>query len=130
MNIKIVCAALICAPFTAAASDLTFSFNNPAFGGNPGNTTYYLTMLENQKLPKESEDEQTALQQFSEDLERRILSTLSTTIIQQIFGENATPSGTFTAGGLTVTYETVGNEVRITISDGITTTTIVVPSVT
>ena len=47
---------------------------------------------------------------------------------EQLFGENATESGTIEILGNTVTYETVGEEIQMTITktDG-STTTLVVP---
>jgi len=115
---------------SAWASDQVFSFNQPSFGGNGLRSSYYLNLMESQNQFVEERTRLSTLEQFSADLERRLLSTLSTNIVEEIFGEDRSESGSFTAGGLEVIYETVGDEVIVTITDGVTTTTITVPSIT
>ena len=75
------------------------------------------------------ETEESTLDQFSNDLERRLLPSLANEITEQIFGENSASSGTFSIGGLNATFDTVGGDVVVTISDGISTTQITVPSI-
>ncbi|WP_052261654.1 curli assembly protein CsgF [Leisingera sp. ANG-M1] len=133
MSSKRLCpaAALACAALgaPACASDQTFSFNLPSFGGSGLSSSYYLNLLETQKRPKEDERQRpSSLEQFSQDLERRLLSTLSSNIVEEIFGEDRSESGSFSAGGLDVVYETVGGDVVVTITDGVTTTEIIVPA--
>ena len=114
---------LISAP--AVASDLSFQFNNPSFGGDPMAASHFLKLLESQKIPQTVELD--TLSQFTEDLERRLLSGLATEISSQIFGQDSAPDGAFLVGGLEVIYETVGGDVVVTLSDGISTTEIIVP---
>lgn len=114
---------------SAAASEMTFRFNLPSFGGSGLSSSYYLSLLESQKQPTEEETEESTLDQFSSDLERRLLSSLANEITEQIFGENSASSGTFSIGGLNATFDTVGGDVVVTISDGISTTQITVPSI-
>ena len=87
--------------------------------------SHFLKLLESQKLP-ESEELDT-ITQFTEDLERRLLSGLATEISSQIFGQDGAPDGAFMVGGLEVLYETVGGDVVVTLTDGISMTEIVVP---
>jgi curli production assembly/transport component CsgF len=105
----------------------TFSFRLPSFGGNPQTSAYYLTLLENQKRQQEETVELTSVEKFRADIERRLLSTLASDVVSQIFGDGAAESGSFTAGGLTVSFETVNGEVIVAITDGITTTVVTVP---
>ncbi len=125
MTIAAIAATTVFAALPVHSSDQTFSFNHPSFGGSGLNSAYYLSLLESQK--QFEEEEKTSLEQFSEDLERRILSTLASDVVEQIFGEDASADGSFTVGGLDVTYETVGGDVHITLTDGIGTTEIIVP---
>ena len=115
-------------PLPASAGKLDFEFQLPSFGGNPLASSYYLAMIESQKQPQEkTAAEDTQLQRFQEDLERRLLTTLASTITTQIFGDDATPEGSFSVGDLDINYATVGDDVRVTLTDGVTTTEIVVP---
>ena len=114
---------------SVAASEMTFRFNLPSFGGSGLSSSYYLALLESQKQPQESQTEDSTLEQFTNDLERRLLSSLANEITDQIFGENSASSGNFSIGGLNATFDTVGGNVVVTISDGISTTQITVPSI-
>lgn len=118
--------ALLLNPQSGLAAE-TFSFRLPSFGGNPQSSAYYLTLLENQKRQQEESVELTSVEKFRADLERRLLSSLASDVVSQIFGDGAAESGSFTAGGLTVSFETVNGEVIVAITDGITTTVITVP---
>lgn len=112
---------------SATASDLTFKFHNPSFGGDPMAASHFLKLLESQKLPEVEETD--AITQFTEDLERRLLSGLATEISSQIFGQDSAPDGTFSVGGLEVVYATIGSDVVVTLTDGISITEIVVPGI-
>lgn len=124
----LLCAALV-TPSVSLASDQTFNFNLPSFSGNGATTSYYTALLEAQKRPEETFDEQSTLEGFTEDLERRLLSSLATDIVNEIFGDDAASSGSFTVGGLDVIFDTVNGDVVVNISDGITTTEITVPGI-
>ncbi len=116
--------SLLCGPVNA--TDFSFQFRNPSFGGDPLAASHFLNLLESQKQPVA--DETDTISQFTEDLERRLLSGLATEISSQIFGQDSTPDGTFLVGGLEVQYQTIGGDVVVTLTDGISTTEIVVPS--
>jgi curli production assembly/transport component CsgF len=122
-------AILVLMPCAADASDQKFSFNLPSFGGNPLASTYYLSLLESQKKPKEPAEEQSTIDAFTEDLERRLLSSLASDVVSNIFSDNASESGAFSVGGLDVSFETVNGDVIVTISDGVETTEITVPGI-
>jgi len=89
-------------------------------------TSHFMKLLEAQKMPKAAETD--AIQQFTEDLERRLLSGLATEISTQIFGQEGTTEGTFSVGGLEVSYETIGGDVVVTLTDGLSLTEIIVPA--
>ena len=109
----------------ATATDLSFQFHNPSFGGDPMAASHFLKLLESQKIPVS--DELDTISQFTEDLERRLLSGLATEISSQIFGHDGAPEGAFMVGGLEVLYETIAGDVVVTLSDGISMTEIIVP---
>ena len=89
-------------------------------------TSHFMKLLEAQKMPKPAETD--AIQQFTEDLERRLLSGLATEISTQIFGQDGTTDGNFSVGGLEVSYETIGADVGGTLTDGLSLTEIIVPA--
>ena len=109
-----------------AAGDFRFSFTNPSFGGDPMTTSHLMKLMEAQKIPQPVEKD--TIHQFTEDLERRLLSGLATEITSRIFGQDSAPEGAFVVGGLEVLYETTGGDVIVTLSDGISLTEIVVPA--
>ena len=114
----------------AFSSDMKFGFNLPGFGGNSLNASYFMTMMESQKRLSEQSEQESTLDDFNEALERRILSTLSSEIVNQIFGPDAADQDSFSVGDLNVSYNTnVNGEVVISITDGITTTQVTVPDV-
>ena len=112
-------------PRVSIATEFSFQFRNPSFGGDPMASSYFLNLLESQKLPVARETD--SITQFTEDLERRLLSGLATEISSQIFGQDGAPDGVFLVGGLEVQYQTVGGDVIVTLTDGISTTEIIVP---
>ncbi len=122
----VVGAALLC-PTLTLASDQTFDFNIPSFGGNGATSSYYVALLESQKRPQESRDTLSTLDSFTADLERRLLSSLSTEIVNEIFGPDASSAGSFTVGGLDVVFETIDGNVVVTLTDGVSVTEITVP---
>ena len=112
------------------ASEQTFSFNLPSFGGNPLNTSHYLALLDSQKqLVIDEEENVSTVERFTEDLERRLLSSLASDIVNQIFGIDSEDNGQFQVGNMDVTYNTVNDDLIITITDGLTTTEVVVPNI-
>lgn len=118
--------ALLLAAAQLHAGDMRFRFSNPSFGGDPMATSHFMKLLEAQKMPKPAETD--AIQQFTEDLERRLLSGLATEISTQIFGQDGTTDGNFSVGGLEVSYETIGADVVVTLTDGLSLTEIIVPA--
>lgn len=123
------------------ASELRQSFKSPAFNGQ-GFSSHALTIenltferkqsikakQEADEREAEREENNTNINKFLRNFESRVYAELSKQMAEQLFGENATESGTIEILGNTVTYETVGEEIQMTITktDG-STTTLVVP---
>ena len=63
------------------------------------------------------------------NFESRVYAELSKQLSEKLFGEDAADSGTISIVGNTVTYETIGQEIQMTITqaDG-STTTLIVPT--
>lgn len=111
------CVALVLAlaPAASRATDLVYRPVNPAFGGDPINGSVLLNNAQAQNNKKDPEATQassafaqrTALQQFSDTLQRSILSRLASSASGSLFG----------AGGQLVPGTVETNDFRITISD-------------
>jgi hypothetical protein len=68
------------------------------------------------------------LTEFSSTLQTRLLSSLSDKITQSIYGPNAGNDGVFTVDNTTVAYQRQGSVIKLTLSDGIRTTSISLPA--
>ena len=116
----------------AAAQDIVYTPVNPSFGGNPFNSAHLLGVANAQndfKDPKASTSGSQA-DIFSRQLQSRLLSALSSQIVDAIFGENPQQNGTIRFGGQTITFVRGLEEVTLTITDDGTgeVTTIVIPT--
>ena len=125
-----VLGALIALP--AAAQDITYEPINPSFGGNPFNSSHLLGVAGAQNDFKDPASTTTSSDAdlFARQLQSRLLSALSSQIVDAIFGENPQESGTITFGGQTIRFERGLESVTLTITDDGTgeITTIVVPT--
>lgn len=115
----------------AAAQDMTYQPINPTFGGNPFNSSHLLGLANAQnsrKDPSEASNNSEA-EIFARQLQSRLLSALSSQIVDAIFGANPQESGTISFGGQTITFVRDLENVTLTITnDGSgEVTTIVVP---
>jgi curli production assembly/transport component CsgF len=127
----LVAALMLGAPCAASAQDLTYQPISPSFGGNPFNSAHLLGVANAQNDYKDPAAKTTSSQGdlFARQLQSRLLSALSSQLIDAIFGENPQESGTFTLGGQTVTFFRDLESVTINITNDETgeITTIVVP---
>ena len=112
------------------AADLTHTWKSPAFSGN-GYSAHVLT-IENQeysrkkaiKEKKEAAERQlvrdaanTNLSKFMKNVESRIYAQLSKQLVDSMFGEDASTSGTVTFEGTTISYTKSSDTVELTIVD-------------
>lgn len=115
----------------ASAQDITYQPINPTFGGNPFNSAHLLGVANAQNNYRDPKSTTGSSQGdlFARQLQSRLLSALSSQLIDAIFGENPQERGTFTLGGQTVTFIRDLESVTITITNDETgeITTIVVP---
>ena len=116
----------------AAAQDMVYAPVNPSFGGNPFNSAHLLGIANAQNNFKDPKSAASGSQAdiFSRQLQSRLLSALSSQIVDAIFGDNPQQSGTIKFGGQTISFDRGLTEVTLTITDDGTgeVTTIVVPT--
>ena len=114
------------------AQDIVYEPINPAFGGNPFNADYLLATATPQRPDRPSSPSSeplTEAQQFARQIQSRLLSALSSSIVTAITGAEPGTSGEFTVGDQTIRFERTLSEIRLTIVDNVTgeVTEIVVP---
>lgn len=125
----VACIMLVAVP--AAAQDITYEPVSPTFGGNPFNSQHVLGVANANndfRDPRASSNNSQA-DIFARQLQSRLLSALSSQIVDAIFGENPQESGTISFGGQTINFFRSLEEVTIIIRDDATgeETRIVVP---
>lgn len=124
-------AAAVAAP--SSAQDLVYQPVNPSFGGNPFNSDHLLGLATAQNKytdPAAARANATQANNFAQQLQSRLLSALSSQVVEAIFGENPQEQGTIKFGGQTVEFFRSLDEVTLTITDDATggITTIVIPT--
>jgi curli production assembly/transport component CsgF len=124
------CLALTAGP--ALAQDITYQPVDPTFGGNPFNSSHLLGIANAQNKYKDPNAKKATSQAdiFAQQLQSRLLSALSSQIVDAIFGENPQQHGTISFGGQTITFDRGLDSVTLNITDDDSgeVTTIVVPT--
>lgn len=115
----------------AVAQDVTYQPINPTFGGNPFNSSHLLGVANAQNDYRDPRATSSSSQGdiFARQLQSRLLSAVSSQLVDAIFGENPQESGTISLGGQTISFVRDLENVTITITNDGTgeITTIVVP---
>jgi len=126
----------------SSASELKHSFKSPAFNGQ-GFSSHVLTIenltfqrkkdieakKESEAREAEREAENTNINKFLRNFESRVYAELSKQLSEKLFGENPQSSGTITILGNTIQYETIGDMIRMTVTDANgTVTTVEIPT--
>ena len=128
--------AFICACFALGASplaaqDVVYEPVSPTFGGNPFNSSHVLGVANanNDFRDPRSTTSNSQADIFARQLQSRLLSALSSQIVDAIFGENPQEQGTISFGDQTIEFFRTLEEVTMIIRDDITgeETRIVVP---
>jgi len=136
-----VAAFFLAASGAANADSLVFGFQNPAFSG-VGYCAHVLTIenqertrkqaredaLEADQLAAEREAENTVEARFLRNLESRVYSQLSRQLVDNLFGENPSTSGSFQLLDSTISFEDTGGEVRLVIEGPDGTTELTIPT--
>lgn len=135
MTVKIsLMAAFALAMFgggAATAQDLVHEPISPTFGGNPFNSNHILGTANAQNKNKDPNTTSSNSQAdiFARQLQSRLLSALSSQIVDAIFGENPQESGIVSFGGQTIEFFRSLDSVTLIITNDDTgeVTRIVVP---
>ncbi len=127
---------IICS-LNSKGQDFVYTPKNPAFGGNPYNYSWMLSSAQAQdtyKAPTEGSDSygyygSDPVDDFSESLNRQILSQLSRQIVARQFGEDALSEGSYLLGDYQIDINNESGGLNITILDNTTgaTTNVTVP---
>jgi len=126
----------------SSASELKHSFKSPAFNGQ-GFSSHVLT-IENLTFQRKAEikskeeaaareaareAENTNINKFLRNFESRVYAELSKQLSEKLFGENPQSSGTINILGNTIEYETIGDTIKMTVTDANgTVTTVEIPT--
>lgn len=117
----------------ASAQELVFGFKNPSFGGNPFYSDHLLSIATAQR-PERPRDESelaelTEGEQFARQLQSRLLSALSSSLVETITGSAPGTTGTFVVGDQSIFFERTLTQIRLVITNTLTgeITEIVVP---
>ena len=115
---------------SVSAVQIVHKFKSPSFNG-VGTSSHYLT-IENQQFNRkkaiadeikayqedlEREAENTTLARFIRNLESRIYAQLSRQLVDNLFGETPSESGTLELEGNTIKYNTDGDYITLIITD-------------
>lgn len=116
-----------------SAQDLTYQPVNPSFGGNPFNSAHLLGIANAQndyRDPRSTTGSGSQADIFARQLQSRLLSALSSQIVDAIFGENPQQNGTIKFGGQTIDFSRGLEDVTLNITNDATgeVTTIVIPT--
>jgi curli production assembly/transport component CsgF len=105
------------------AQDFTYQPKNPAFGGNPYNYSWLMSSAQAQNDITEASSNSYSpystdpLKDFTESLNRQILSQLSRQIVAKQFGEDALSAGTYVLGDYQIEVGDQSDGLSITILD-------------
>lgn len=107
---------LMCAS-SAFAQDVVYRPISPTFGGNPFNSNHVLGVANANNNTRDPRAASTNSQAdiFARQLQSRLLSALSSQIIDAIFGENPQEQGTISFGGQTIEFFRSLDEVTLII---------------
>ena len=117
----------------ALGQELKHQFVNPSFGGNPFNSDHLLGVATAQRPERKQSAEElrqlTEGEQFARQIQSRLLSALSSGLVEAITGADPGTSGEFAVGDQTISFEKTLTEIRLKITSADTgeVTEIVVP---
>lgn len=119
---------------TTWSQDFVFTPINPAFGGNPYNSTWLLSQATAQNDFKELSDpfgllDKDPLAGFQDDLNNQVLNEISRQLYFNQFGEDGLSEGFYEFGSYEIDVSTTAEGMQIRIIDILTgsETTVVVP---
>ncbi|NVO22672.1 curli assembly protein CsgF [Donghicola mangrovi] len=135
--------ALLMAPLGASGQDLVYQPVNPSFGGSPLNSGHLLSIANAQRNATAWDYEAPAsagslssstaglsqAELFARQLQSRLLSSLSSEVVEAIFGDDPQQSGTVIFGTTEISFDRSVDSIDLTLTDTVdgTVTEISVP---
>lgn len=114
----VICIMLLAVPRLGVSEELRYEPVNPAFGGNPFNGPYLLSNATTQRQQSAPKPERpSAVEEFSENIQRNLLSQISRNIADTILGEDAKESGHFVVGDSVIDFHRDGGKVVVDVQD-------------
>jgi curli production assembly/transport component CsgF len=112
----------ICLLTPVQASELVYQPLNPSFGGNPFNASWMIQQAEAQNTFTEARSTTSSysrdpLDTFSENLNRQILSRLSSQLARSAFGEDSLEPGHYELGDYVIDVVPGDDGIHINIYD-------------
>ena len=105
----------------ATAQDFVYRPSNPAFGGDTFNYNWLLASAQAQDLTVDDREDgnnsRNSLDNFTESLNRQLLSQLSRQIAVEQFGEEGLEDGTYTVGNFQIEVTSDLDGLSISIQD-------------
>jgi len=122
---KILILLFIGLPALSFGQDFVYKPKNPAFGGDTFNYQWLLNSADSQNLltadddddPFSSFNQGTSLDDFTESLNRQLLSQISRQIVTNQFGEQGLEEGAYTVGNFQIDVANTLDGLSITILD-------------
>ena len=130
LSILIVLFILLFLTSKVEADEMVFGFNSPSFSGI--NTSQHYLTIENQEFSRNKtlieekkaiteqlarEQNNTTLARFIRNLESRVYAQLSRQLVENLFGETASESGTLTLEGNLIEYSSDETTITLKITD-------------
>ena len=126
----------------ANSDEIKFHFKSPSFSGI-GQSAHYLTIEQQEFSRREQlkadlkaleeqrkrDEENSVISRFTRNLESRIFAQISRQIVEQLFGENPSTTGSFTLFDNIISWSSDGTYITLTIYNTLdeTTTEITIP---
>lgn len=109
-------------PQSLQSQDLIYRPINPAFGGETFNYNWLLNSAQVQDLTEDTRDQGTignrsSLNDFTESLNRQLLSQLSRQLVAAQFGETGLEEGNYTIGNYQIDVSSTLDGLSITVFD-------------
>tara|TARA_Y100000361_G_scaffold145460_1_gene154663 strand:+ start:334 stop:789 length:456 start_codon:yes stop_codon:yes gene_type:complete len=138
LSILIVLFILLFLTSKVEADEMVFGFNSPSFSGI-NTSSHYLTIQNQEFTRKQAIQEEidayqeelardannTTLARFIRNLESRVYAQLSRQLVDNLFGETPSESGTITLEGNTIEYLVDGEIITLTVVDAEGNTTVI-----
>ena len=107
---------------SAAAQDFVYRAKNPAFGGETFNYNWLISSAQSQNGLTSGNDpfareERSALDDFTETLNRQLLNQISSDLLQSQFGEQGLQEGDYSVGNFNINVTNTLEGIVVTIFD-------------